>query len=142
VGGLVCPEEWRSEEQDCHQLTNPLSHLPGLAARIIFYFPSQKSAVTARLPLLLLLRGVSGGHCCRHVTPSPPAPPAHLSQGGVGGLASSRPAYGAILFSAGNLRPAMGARNQVGIGLSYRPASLCSLAPQFQTRFWNRFLAP
>jgi hypothetical protein len=29
----------------------------------------------------------------------------------------------------------MGARNQVGIGLSYRPASLCSLATQFQTRF-------
>ncbi len=26
-------------------------------------------------------------------------------------------------------------RNQVGIGLSYRPASLCSLATQFQTRF-------
>jgi hypothetical protein len=29
----------------------------------------------------------------------------------------------------------MGARNQVGIGLSYRPASLCSLATRFQTRF-------
>ncbi len=29
----------------------------------------------------------------------------------------------------------MGARNQVGIGLSYRPASLCSFAIQFQTRF-------
>jgi hypothetical protein len=28
----------------------------------------------------------------------------------------------------------MGARNQVGIGLSYRTASLCSLAIQFQTR--------
>jgi hypothetical protein len=26
-------------------------------------------------------------------------------------------------------------RNQVGMGLSYRPASLCSLATQFQTRF-------
>jgi hypothetical protein len=34
----------------------------------------------------------------------------------------------------------MEARNQVGIGLSYRPASLCSLATQFQTRFQNRFL--
>jgi hypothetical protein len=34
-----------------------------------------------------------------------------------------------------NLSPAMGARNQVGIGLSYRPASLCSLATQFQTLF-------
>ncbi len=31
------------------------------------------------------------------------------------------------------LHPAMGARN-LGIGLSYRPASLCSLATQFQTR--------
>jgi hypothetical protein len=29
----------------------------------------------------------------------------------------------------------MGARNKVGIGLSYRPASLWSLATQFQTRF-------
>jgi hypothetical protein len=29
----------------------------------------------------------------------------------------------------------MGARNQVGIGLSYRPAILCSLATRFQTRF-------
>ncbi len=31
----------------------------------------------------------------------------------------------------GNIR----AKNQVGIGMSYRPASLCSLATQFQTRF-------
>jgi hypothetical protein len=28
----------------------------------------------------------------------------------------------------------MGARNQVGIGFLYLPASLCSLATQFQTR--------
>jgi hypothetical protein len=35
----------------------------------------------------------------------------------------------------GNLIPAMGVGIQVGIGLSYRPASLCSLATQFQTRF-------
>ncbi len=35
----------------------------------------------------------------------------------------------------GNLSPAMGAMNQVGIGWSYRPTSLCSLATQFQTRF-------
>jgi hypothetical protein len=35
----------------------------------------------------------------------------------------------------GNLSPVMGPRNQVGIGLSYRPASLCSLATQFQTQF-------
>ncbi len=34
-----------------------------------------------------------------------------------------------------NLSPAMGTRNQVGIGLTHRPASLCSLASQFQTRF-------
>jgi len=33
------------------------------------------------------------------------------------------------------LVPQMGAKNQVGIGLSYRPASLCSLATQFQTQF-------
>jgi hypothetical protein len=39
-----------------------------------------------------------------------------------------------IFRGVGNLSPAMGARNQVGIGL-YRPASLCSLATQFQTRF-------
>jgi len=35
----------------------------------------------------------------------------------------------------GNLGPAMGTRNQVGIVLLYRPACLCSLATQFQTRF-------
>jgi hypothetical protein len=40
-----------------------------------------------------------------------------------------------FFFSVGNFSPAMGARNQVGIGLSYRPASQCSLATQFQTRF-------
>jgi hypothetical protein len=40
-----------------------------------------------------------------------------------------------ILVSVGNLSPAMGARNKAGIGLSYRPASLSSLATQFQTRF-------
>ncbi len=42
----------------------------------------------------------------------------------------------------GNLSPAMGARNQVGIGLSYRPASLCSLATQFQTRFLESIPRP
>jgi hypothetical protein len=36
----------------------------------------------------------------------------------------------------------MGARNQVGIGLSYRPASLCSLATQFQTRFLESISRP
>jgi hypothetical protein len=36
----------------------------------------------------------------------------------------------------------MGARNQVGIGLSYRHASLCSLATQFQTRFLESILRP
>ncbi len=35
----------------------------------------------------------------------------------------------------GNLSPAMGARNQVSIGLSYRTASLFGLATQFQTQF-------
>ncbi len=43
---------------------------------------------------------------------------------------------------AGNLRPAMGARNQVGIGLSYRPASLCSLATQYQNRFLESIPRP
>jgi hypothetical protein len=36
----------------------------------------------------------------------------------------------------------MGARNQVGIELSYRPASLCSLATQFQTRFLESIPRP
>jgi hypothetical protein len=44
--------------------------------------------------------------------------------------------------SADNLSPAMGARNQVGIGLLYRPASLCSLATQFQTRFLESIPRP
>jgi hypothetical protein len=36
----------------------------------------------------------------------------------------------------------MGARNQVGIGLLYRSASLCSLATQFQTRFLESIPRP
>ncbi len=44
--------------------------------------------------------------------------------------------------SVGNLSPAMGARNQVGIGLSYRPASLSSLATQFPTRFLESIPRP
>ncbi len=36
----------------------------------------------------------------------------------------------------------MWARNQVGIGLSFRPASLCSLATQFQTRFLESIPRP
>ncbi len=36
----------------------------------------------------------------------------------------------------------MGARNQLGIGLSYRAASLCSLATQFQTRFLESIPRP
>ncbi len=42
----------------------------------------------------------------------------------------------------GNLSLAKGARNQVGIGLSYRPASLCSLATQLQTRFLESIPRP
>jgi hypothetical protein len=42
----------------------------------------------------------------------------------------------------GNLSPVMGPRNQVGIGLSYRPASLCSLATQFQTQFLESIPRP
>jgi hypothetical protein len=41
-----------------------------------------------------------------------------------------------------NLSPAMGARNQVGIGLSYRHGSLCCLAAQFQTRFLESIPRP
>jgi hypothetical protein len=40
------------------------------------------------------------------------------------------------------LSPAMGARNQVGIGLSSRPASLCSLATHFQTQFLESIPRP
>jgi hypothetical protein len=36
----------------------------------------------------------------------------------------------------------MGARNQVGIGLSYRPARLCSLATQAQTLFLESIPRP
>jgi hypothetical protein len=36
----------------------------------------------------------------------------------------------------------MGARNQVGIGLPYWPASLCSLAIQFKTWFLESFHRP
>jgi hypothetical protein len=36
----------------------------------------------------------------------------------------------------------MGTRNQVSIGLSYRPASLCSFATQFLTRFLESILRP
>jgi hypothetical protein len=45
-------------------------------------------------------------------------------------------------FSAGKYSPTMGARNQVGIGLSYWPASLCSLAIQFQTQFLESIPRP
>jgi hypothetical protein len=37
---------------------------------------------------------------------------------------------------------AMGTRNQVGKGLSYRSASLCSLATQFQSRFLESIPRP
>jgi hypothetical protein len=46
------------------------------------------------------------------------------------------------IYSVGNLSPALGARNQVGIGLSYQPAGLCSLAIQFQTRFLESIPLP
>jgi hypothetical protein len=45
-------------------------------------------------------------------------------------------------FSVGNLSSAIGARNEAGIGLSYRPASLCSLATQFLTRFLELIPCP
>jgi hypothetical protein len=46
-----------------------------------------------------------------------------------------RPIAGLKFSTLGNFRPAMGARNQAGIKLSYRAASLCCLATQFQSRF-------
>ncbi len=46
------------------------------------------------------------------------------------------------VFSVGNFSPAMGTRNQVGIGLSYGPASMCSLATQFQTLFLESIRRP
>jgi hypothetical protein len=42
----------------------------------------------------------------------------------------------------GNLSPAMGARNQVGLGLTYQLAKLRSLATQFQTRFLESIPRP
>ena len=42
-----------------------------------------------------------------------------------------------IDISAGIFKQSMGARNRVGIGLSYRPAKLHSLAELVP---WNRFL--
>jgi hypothetical protein len=47
-----------------------------------------------------------------------------------------------ILSCVGNFSPSMGARNRVVIGLSYRPASLCSLATQFQTWFLESIPRP
>ncbi len=47
-----------------------------------------------------------------------------------------------LSYRDGNLSPDMGARNQVGIGLSHRPASLRSLATQFQTRFQESIPRP
>ncbi len=47
-----------------------------------------------------------------------------------------------LMLCVGSLSPAMVARNQVGIGLSCRPASLCSLATQFQTRFLESIPRP
>jgi hypothetical protein len=42
----------------------------------------------------------------------------------------------------GTISPAIGSRNQVGIGLTYRSASLCSLSTQFQTRFLESIPRP
>jgi hypothetical protein len=46
------------------------------------------------------------------------------------------PRYSSV-YSAGNFKQSMGARNRVGIGLSYRPARLHSLAELVP---WDRFL--
>ncbi len=52
------------------------------------------------------------------------------------------PSLPPCIHCVGNLSPAMGAENQVGIGLSYRPASLFSLATRFQTRFLESIPRP
>ncbi len=62
-----------------------------------------------------------------------------LRSPGIDSKESIPPAY---VTCVGNLSPAKGIRNQVGIGLPNRPASLFSLATQFQTRFLESFLAP
>ncbi len=57
-------------------------------------------------------------------------------------LFQKRPVPGSNINCVDNLSPATGARNQVGIGSSYRPASLCSLATQFQTRLLESIPRP
>ncbi len=54
------------------------------------------------------------------------------------------PSPSAIKASTVSVTLVMGARNQVGIGLSYRPASLLYVAWLLNSRLgsWNRFLAP
>jgi hypothetical protein len=47
-----------------------------------------------------------------------------------------------VIIRDGNLGPAMGNRNQEVMGLSYRPASLCSLATQCQSRFLELIPCP
>ncbi len=64
------------------------------------------------------------------------------TRGGIGYDMNGRSQMQGGKKCAGNLSPAMGARNQVGIGLSYRPASLCSLATQFQNRFLESIPCP
>ncbi len=61
---------------------------------------------------------------------------------GMGQNSSQAPAVSLVTIEFCNLSPAMGARNQLGIGLSYRPASLCSSATQFQTRFLESIPRP
>jgi hypothetical protein len=53
------------------------------------------------------------------------------------GLDSKEPIPPAYVACAGIFKQSMGARNQVEIGLSYRPARLLSLAELVP---WNRFL--
>ncbi len=45
-------------------------------------------------------------------------------------------------YTTESVTPARGTRNQVGIGLLFRPASLCSLTAQFQTRFLESIPRP
>jgi hypothetical protein len=54
------------------------------------------------------------------------------------GIDSKESVPPAFVASAGIFKQSRGARNQVGIGLSYRPVRLHSLA---EFVYWNRFLS-
>ncbi len=84
------------------------------------------------------LRGTE--HCTGHFSPLLPHNQSSPEKGRVQ-ASQTTVTPPEVEYCVGNLSPAMGARNQVGIGLSYRPASLYSLAT-FQTRFLESIPRP